>query len=139
LKAALALDPTNPQVHEQLVHFRHVINSKLASLPPKVQEVIKSEFTTLDASADLKKYNADFQAKHKDSAPHVISAVKTKKLLGEDSSKVEKELAEVLSVKDVQFEQAIEVLDLLRGWRSKEVDGFKKAAAGKWPEVTAFA
>lgn len=115
------------------------MNSKLASLPPKVQEVIKSEFTTLDASTDLKKYNAEFESKHKDSASHVISAIKAKKLLGEDSSKVEKELTGVLSIKDAQFEQAVEVLDLLRSWRSKEVDGFKKKAADKWPEVTAFA
>ncbi|KAI1872760.1 hypothetical protein JX265_004863 [Neoarthrinium moseri] len=139
LKSALDLDASHPRVHEQLVHFRNVLNTKLASLPAKVQEVIKSEFTALDASTDLKKYNADFQAKNSNSAPHVIAAIKAKKLLGEDQSKVEKELADVLSVKGIKFEDAKEVLALLRGWRSKEVDGFKKAAAEKWPEVTAFA
>ncbi|KAH6646275.1 tetratricopeptide [Truncatella angustata] len=139
LKNAIALDSNHPQVHEQLVHFRHLLNTKLDSLPAKAQEVIKAEFDTLDASTDLKKYNADFEAKHKESASHVIAAVKAKKHLGEDQSKVEKELSEVLNVKDITFEQATEVLDLLRGWRSKEVDDFKKKAAGKWPEVTAFA
>lgn len=139
LKNALALDATHPQVHEQLVYFRHVLNSKTTSLPPKAQEVIKAEFDTLDASADLKKYNTDFQAKHKDSAAHMIAAVKAKKHLGEGQSEVEKELTEIIDIKDVNFQQAQEVLGLLRSWRSKEVDAFKTKAASKWPEVTAFA
>jgi hypothetical protein len=135
----LALDAAHPQVHEQLVQFRHVLNSKLASLPPKVQDVIKSNFTSLEASTDLKKYNADFEAKHKDSPLHVISAIKTKQLLGEDQGKVEKALSDVLAIKGIEFEHAVEILALLRGWRSKEVDGFKKKAAEKWPEVNVFA
>ncbi|KAK6077805.1 tetratricopeptide [Seiridium cupressi] len=139
LKNALALDSSHPQVHEQLVHFRQVLNTKLASLPAKAQEVIKAEFDALDASTDLKKYNADFESKHKGSAPHVIAAIKAKKHLGEDQVKVEKELSEVVAIEGIQFQQAQDVLSLLRSWRSKEVDGFKKKAAEKWPEVTAFA
>jgi N-alpha-acetyltransferase 15/16, NatA auxiliary subunit len=139
LNQALALDSSHPRVHEQLVYFRHVLNTSLASLPPKAQEVIKAEFDALDSSVDLKSYNNDFEAKHKDSAPHVISAIKAKKHLGEDPAKVEKELAEVLSIGGVDFQQAGEVLGLLRSWRSREVDDFKKKAATKWPEVTAFA
>lgn len=87
----------------------------------------------------MKKYNADFEAKHKDSASHVIAAIKAKKHLGEDQSKVEKELTEVLGINGISYQQAQKVLSLLRGWRSKEVDSFKKKAAEKWPEVTAFA
>ncbi|KAI0126149.1 tetratricopeptide [Xylariales sp. AK1849] len=136
LNAASALDSTHPQVHGQVVHFRSVLNSKLASLPAKTQEVIKSNFTALDASTDLKKYNADFEAKHKDSAPHVIAAIKTKKLLGEDQA--DKELLDVLSIKDVAFEHAIDVLSSLRSWRSSQVDAFKRKAHDSWPEVTAF-
>lgn len=139
LKQALALDPEHPTVHEQLVYFRHVLNTKLNSLPPKTQEVVKAEFDVLDASTDLKKYNDEFEAKHKDSAPHVVAAIKAKKHLGEDQAKVEKELTEVISIQGVDFEVAQEVLELLRSWRSKEVDGFKKQAAQKWPEVTVFA
>lgn len=121
------------------MRFRYVLNTKLDSLPSKAQEVIKAEFSTLDASTDLKKYNADFQTKHKDSAAHVIAAVKAKRHLGEDQSDVEKQLAEVIDIKDVNFKQAQEVMGLLRSWRSKEVDAFKKKAAAKWPDVTAFA
>ncbi|KAI0146476.1 tetratricopeptide [Pestalotiopsis sp. NC0098] len=139
LKQALALDSEHPKVHEQLVYFRHILNTKLSSLPAKTQEVIKAEFDVLDASVDLKKYNNDFETKHKDSAPHAIGAIKTKKHLGEDQAKVEKELTEVISIQGVDYLAAQEVLGLLRSWRSTEVDGFKKKAAEKWPEVTAFA
>ncbi|OTA99846.1 hypothetical protein M426DRAFT_324834 [Hypoxylon sp. CI-4A] len=138
LNAALAIDPEHPTVHEQVVRFRQALNSKLDSLPPKVAEVLKSGFTTIDASTDLKKYNADFKAKHQDSASHVIFAIKTERLLGEDKKKAEKDLAEVINLKSIDHEQAIETLALLRQWRSSEVDTFKTAAHKKWPEVTAF-
>ncbi|KAH8650002.1 tetratricopeptide [Xylariales sp. PMI_506] len=139
LNAALALDPEHPQVHEQLVHFRTVLNSKLASLPPKVQEVIKSEFTALDSTTDLKKYNSEYESKHKDSPAHVISVIRTKKILGDDSAAVDKELVAVIGLPTANFEHAQQILALLRQWRSKETDDFKKKAAQKWPEVSFFA
>ncbi|KAI1214261.1 N-terminal acetyltransferase A, auxiliary subunit [Annulohypoxylon truncatum] len=139
LNAALAIDPDHPAVHEQVVRFRQILNEKLGSLPPKVAEVLKSGFTAIDASADLKKFNADFQQKHKDSAEHVISATKIERLLGDDKKKSEKDLAGVLSLKDIQYDQAAEALALLEQWRSSEAETFKKAAHEKWPEVTAFA
>ncbi|KAI1383004.1 N-terminal acetyltransferase A, auxiliary subunit [Hypoxylon trugodes] len=139
LNAALAIEEDHPTVHEQVVRFRQALNSKLASLPPKVAEVLKSEFKVVDASADLKKFNADFKEKHKDSAAHVISAIKIERLLGEDKKKSEKDLVAALSLKDIEHEQATESLALLRQWRSAEVDAFKTAAHQKWPEVTAFA
>ncbi|OTA87776.1 hypothetical protein M434DRAFT_399365 [Hypoxylon sp. CO27-5] len=139
LNAALALDPEHPMVHEQVIRFRQALNSKLESLPPKVAEVLKSEFTAVDASTDLKKFNDDFKEKHKDSPSHVISAIQAEKLLGGDKKKSEKDLAGVLNLKGIQHDQAIEVLALLKSWRSSEADAFKEAAHEKWPEVTAFA
>ncbi|KAI0380641.1 N-terminal acetyltransferase A, auxiliary subunit [Hypomontagnella monticulosa] len=139
LNAALAIDADHPTVHEQVIRFRQALNSKATSPAPKVIEVLKSGFTALDASADLKKYNASFLEKHKNSSAHVISAIKTERLLGEDKKKSEKDLVGVLKLGDVQHEQAIEALALLKQWRSSEADAFKKAAHEKWPEVTAFA
>ncbi|KAI2617732.1 N-terminal acetyltransferase A, auxiliary subunit [Hypomontagnella submonticulosa] len=139
LNAALAIDADHPTVHEQVVRFCQILNSKTTSLAPKVVEVLKSGFTAVDASADLKRYNTSFQEKHKNSSAHVISAIKTERLLGEDKKKSEKDLVGVLKLEDVQHEQAIEALALLRQWRSSEADTFKKAAHEKWPEVTAFA
>ncbi|KAI0110233.1 N-terminal acetyltransferase A, auxiliary subunit [Daldinia grandis] len=139
LNAALALDADHPTVHEQVVRFRQALDSKMESLPPKVAEVLKSEFTIIDAREDLKKYNANFQEKHKNSPPHVISAVKAERLIGEDKKKTEQDLAGVLNLKDIHHEHAEEVLAILRQWRSDEADSFKAAAHEKWPEVTVFA
>ena len=141
LNAALTLDASHPTVHEHTIRFLHAIRSKLASLPPKVQEVIKSEFTAIAPSTDLEEYNDDFLAKHKGSVPHAIAAIKMKELVDEDADKVtgEKELAGLVGSSECTFEDAQAILDLLRGSRSKELEGFKKKAAEKWPEVTAFA
>ncbi|KAI3335993.1 tetratricopeptide [Ustulina deusta] len=138
LNAALAIDVTNPVVHEQAVRFHQEMSSKLASLPAKVAEVIKNEFTAINASADLKKYNAEFLEKHKDSAPHVVSAIKIRKLLGEDQKTCEKALFGILSLKSDDWEPAAEALGLLLQWRSSEADAFRKAADETWPEVTLF-
>ncbi|CAJ2512627.1 Uu.00g007460.m01.CDS01 [Anthostomella pinea] len=139
LTAAQAIDASNPAVHEQAVRFRQVLNSKLSSLPSKVADVAKSDFTAIDASTDLKKYNVDFRDRHKDSAPHVVSATKASKFLGEDQKKCEKDLRGVLDLESANYETAAEALGLLMQWRSSEADAFKKAAYDKWPEVTIFA
>ncbi|KAI0171931.1 N-terminal acetyltransferase A, auxiliary subunit [Hypoxylon sp. FL1284] len=139
LNCALSIDAENPTVHEQLVRFRLALDSKTGSLPPKVAEILKSRFTALAASADLKKVVADFQEKHTDSPAHVISAIKSKRLLGEDKKKNEKELAGVLGLKTIEYEQAEVALAVLKQWRSSEADTFKEAAHKRWPEVTTFA
>ncbi|KAK7755489.1 hypothetical protein SLS62_002419 [Diatrype stigma] len=139
LNAALIIDPENATVHEQVVRLRQALSTKLESLSPKVVEVIKSDFTAVDDSTDLKQYNADFKSKHANSAPHIISAIKTSAFLGEDQAKAAKDLESVLEIPDVHHEQAEEVLGLLRQWRSDEAEPFKSKAHEKWPEVTAFA
>ncbi|KAI0485066.1 NMDA receptor-regulated protein 1-domain-containing protein [Xylariaceae sp. FL0804] len=139
LNAALAVDASNPVVHEQAVRFRQILDAKLPALPSKVAEVLKSDFTSIDASTDLKKYNADFEQKYRDSAPHVISAIKVRKLLGEDSQKCEKDLSGILGLQSVDYELAAEALGQLKQWRSSEAESFTKMAREKWPEVTLFA
>ncbi|KAM7211676.1 N-alpha-acetyltransferase 15, NatA auxiliary subunit [Rhypophila decipiens] len=46
LKAALALDKDHSRVREQVQQFRSAIDPVFGSLPPQVQEIIKSEFTS---------------------------------------------------------------------------------------------
>ncbi|KAM7189518.1 N-alpha-acetyltransferase 15, NatA auxiliary subunit [Rhypophila sp. PSN 637] len=46
LRAALALDKDHARVREQVQQFRSAIDPVLGSLPPQVQEIIKSEFTS---------------------------------------------------------------------------------------------
>ncbi len=139
LNAALKLNKDHPRLHEQAVRFQSVVGPVLSSLPPKVQEIIKSEFTAIPASADLKKLNQDFRAKHQDSAEHVHAAIRTAHLLGEDKTKAEKELVDLLQLKSVTPSTAEEVLATLEQWGGSGVVPFKKAASGKWPEVGIFA
>ncbi|KAI0439529.1 tetratricopeptide [Xylaria telfairii] len=138
LNAALAIDAANPVVHEQAVRFLQEMASKLSSLPPKVAQVIKTEFTAIHPSTDLEEYNVEFLEQHKDSPPHVVSAVKIQKLLGEDQKTCEKALFDVLKLKGDDWEPAAEALGLLFQWRSSEAEAFKKAAEETWPEVTLF-
>lgn len=139
LNAALALDAQNPALHAQAVELRHALNSALPSLPPKVQETLNAEFTAVPASADLKKLNADYLAKHANSAAHRIAAARAARVLGEPDEAVEKSLVDVLQVESVTSDEAVTVLQQLRKWRSSEVVAFKKTAHEKWPEVTQFA
>lgn len=138
LNAASAIDPDSPKVHEQAVAFRVMLNGA-SDLAPKVAEVLKADFKLIDASADVKKFNESFEAKHKDSARHALAVIKAKKLLGEDQGKCEKELAGLMKLQSIGFGEAGEVLETLRSWRSSEVEGFKSAAQAKWPEVTRLA
>lgn len=135
LKAALELDAKSPKVHEQAVAFRHTLNTA-SDLPPQVAEVLKAEFTAIEPSTDLNKYNDDFLAANKDSPRHVLSAIKTKKLLGQDKAKSEEELLNVLEIPGVDFTDAIEALETLKSWRSAQLEPFKKAAQAKFADVT---
>ncbi|OHE94498.1 tetratricopeptide [Colletotrichum orchidophilum] len=137
LNAARELDQSHPGVHERVVEFAHVVRPALESLPAKVQELIKSEFTP--PAGDLKKYNEEFLTNNKTKPTHVVAALKTRRVLGEDSAKADADLVNVVKAPDATFELATEVYNLLKGWRSSEAETLKKEAHGRWPEVSLFA
>lgn len=139
LKAALSMDASNPKAHEQAIRLRHALNADLETLPPKVAEVIKSEFTEIPPSADLAKLNAEFREKHKGSAQHVLATIRVQEKLGEDRGKLAKDVVGLLEWQGVQLEDAAGAQEVLKGWKSGELAGFKKAAAQKWPESSIFA
>lgn len=108
-------------------------------MSPKVAEVLKAEFTTISESQDLKQFNQDFRAKHKDSPSHVLAAVLVQEKLGDDRGKLGKELVGLVSLEAITLEEASDVLQVLQSWRSSETDAFKQAAKVKWSEAAAFA
>jgi peptide alpha-N-acetyltransferase len=138
LNAAIALKPSHPRIHSQAVRFAKMIKSG-ANLPAKVTDVLKSEFKAVDSSADLAKLNADFEARYKDSALHVLSSVAVKRLLGQDKSQADKELINVLELPETTLAEAVEILSTLKGWKSTELAAFQEAAQSKWPEGTRLA
>lgn len=106
---------------------------KTASLAPKVAEVLKAEFKDV---GDLAKYNADYEAKHKD-IRHILSSVVAQRIIdGKDTSS---KLTAALSQPGTTFTEAIEVLEYLRSAKSGEAEAFQKAAQAKFPEATRLA
>lgn len=139
MKAALALDAENPKVHEQAIRLRQALTADIETLSPKTSEVLKATFTEIPASADLAKLNQEFREKHKASAQHVLSAIRVQEKLGEDRSKLGKDVVDLLTLEKIQLDVASDAQALLKSWKSGELDAFKKAAAQKWPESSIFA
>ena len=140
LLAAIALDKEHPKVHEQIVGFKLAIDKDLEGVPPQSAEIIKSELSLLPSSATLAKYNDEYLAKHKDSAPSVLSAIRVRRLLSPDSaSGCEKDAAAVINLPSITMEEAMETLELLSSWQSGGVATFRSSAAAKWPKATIFA
>lgn len=138
LKAALGLDADNAKVHEQAIRLRHALNSDIETLPAKVAEVIKAEFTEVPASGDLAKINQEFREKHKASPQHVLSSIRVQEKLGEDSGKLGKDVVSLLQLESIQLEDADDAQKVLKSWKSSELEAFQKAAAQKWPESSIF-
>ncbi len=115
--------------------LRYALN-KAADISPKVSDVLKTEFSIIDPSVDLMKYNDDFRLKNKLSSAHLLSALRAQKALDEASRECDKDMAKLLDMPDVAFDIAIDALKTLKRWRSPETEAFRKAAAAKWPAVT---
>ena len=117
-----------------------MLNSTLESLPPKVQEVIRAEFTAVPASADLKKLNAEFKAKHGASVAHSLAAVRAEKILGAEASQCVEEAVGLLKAnKNLTLSEAKAILDTLRGWGGSAAGTLKSLARERWPHCALFA
>ncbi|TQV93863.1 N-terminal acetyltransferase catalytic subunit [Cordyceps javanica] len=138
LNAAIALESTHPKLHAQIVTFAKTLKAA-SSLPTKVFEVLKAEFKAVDIAADLFKYNADYEAKHKDSICHILSSVKAQRVLDGSNTLSDKQLTASLNLPSTTFTDAIEVLDSLKSWNSSEAEAFQRAAHAKFPDVTRLA
>ncbi|CAF3438834.1 hypothetical protein SNK03_003181 [Fusarium graminearum] len=137
LTAASALDPKSPRVHEHTVAFAQLLKTA-TDIEPKVLEVLKAEYSAVDPSADLVKFNDEFLAANKDSPRHVLSAIKVQKLLGQDKTKSEEGVAGILDIPGATYEDAIEGLEVLKSWRSSQ-ESYKKAAQQKFANITRLA
>ena len=142
LNSAIALEPTNPRVHERNVQFRHVVSPELASLPETTSSVLKSEFPPLGESGDLgslNKFNDEFLERNKGSPAHVHVAIRARRMLGGDKSACEAELVKLAGDEGLELEDAREVLRTLEEWGSEQVGAFKEKARARWPEASGFA
>ena len=142
LIASHILSPSNPITHEQMFRFQRTISALSEPLPPRIMEVINAEFNTLlPASTDLAKQNDEFLEQHHDSAAHVQSSLKVKRLLDPESDeKTQQDLIRTLALEGCGLQDALRGLELLREWKAKSqyVDDYVAAAHERWPNATAF-
>ncbi|KAL2215787.1 NMDA receptor-regulated protein 1-domain-containing protein [Thermoascus aurantiacus ATCC 26904] len=142
LLAAHAIDASNPTLHVQLLRFRKALDSLQEPLPPKVSEIVTSEFETLlPKSQDLKEWNASFLEAHKTSTPHVQAALTARLLLDPESkSQCEQDLLSTLDLEDASISSAVAGLDLLNEWGSNQAAkaAYIEKAHNKWKEASAF-
>lgn len=132
------MDRQNAKAHEQAVRLRQALDKEAGTLSAKVAEVIKAEFTEIPASTDLAKHNEDFRQRHKGSAQHVLASIRAQDRLGEDRGRLGKQVAGLLQIEGVELGDASDAQEVLKSWKSGELDAFKKAAAQKWPESSLF-
>ncbi|TAQ88550.1 hypothetical protein B7494_g3166 [Chlorociboria aeruginascens] len=139
LLAAATLDPEHSKVHEHIILFKQAIDNESSTLQPNSAAVIKSEFTLLPGPVNLLKYNDDYLSAHKDSARQTMSGLRIRKVLSPDlASSCEKDVATLLKLPTITLDEAKEALDLLKLWRSSELDSFKSNAMAKWPKSSIF-
>lgn len=139
LNSAIALEPTNPKVHERTVQFRHVLTPELASLPSTTAEVLKAESPKLPNGGDLEEFNDEFLEKNKVSPAHVHAGIRARRMLGGDKGKCEEALVKLVKAEGLELREAWEVRKTLEGWGSGRVGEFKEGARGRWPEASGFA
>ncbi|KAI9878769.1 MAG: hypothetical protein M1830_010571 [Pleopsidium flavum] len=142
LLAVHSIDPSNPTFHEQTIRFRQILTSLREPLPPKVSEVITSEFGTILAKdTDLSTFNNEFLEKHKRSAAHVQSSLKARQVLTPDClGRNQKDLLATFDLDDISLQEAIRGFELMEDWKSeqKQLDAYLARATQRWPEATAF-
>jgi peptide alpha-N-acetyltransferase len=140
LLAASALNPSHSKVHEQTIRLRLALDTALPTLAPPISSALKSEFTPLlPFSTDPAKFNDEYKSQHTDCARRTLSALKMRKLLRpEEAGEVEKEVLEIIKLEGIMFEEAVEVLEVLREWGSGVVESFRERAEAKWGKATVF-
>ena len=139
LNAAIALEPSNPKVHERTVQFRHVVGPELASLDKTTAEVLKSEFPSLTEGTDaLKKFNDEYLERNKADPRAVHAGIRARRMLGADGLECEKRLVGLVGAAGMEVRDGVEVLRTVEGWKSGGVEVFKERAGERWAEASAF-
>lgn len=135
LKASLAMGSELPRVHEQAARFWAMME-EMTDLPAEVVEVLKAEFTEMKKSSSLAEYINGFETRHKDSPRHVLAAQTARRRVGQEVTGSRKGPVDLLEWAGLTVDDGVEMLAMLRDWRSPDVEAFKKAAQAKWPQMT---
>ncbi|XP_075872660.1 N-alpha-acetyltransferase 15, NatA auxiliary subunit-like [Nelusetta ayraudi] len=115
IKRALAIEPSNPWLHECLVRFFRGVNES-ADLAPAVRTVLKLEISRLFGESNPQSFNKNFLSQHSSSIPHRLAAAKMMVYLEPSSDQMACEIATALdeSLTGRSIQSCGEVLAALR-------------------------
>ena len=112
-------------------------------LPPKVQEVLQSTYLSKLKEQSLEECNEQYLASHKDSAPHVQSVVRFRRVLdpdGKEETKSVQNLQDTLELDSISLEAAeagMRLLDEIEaGAEAKKA--YLDSARERFPAATMF-
>ena len=111
-------------------------------LPPKVKEVVDSSYLSKLSDESLEEGNEKYLEAHKDSAPHVQSAVRFRNILKPGAegtkSKSATDLQSTFNLENTTLQQALEGLQLLEEIEADASarESYRAAAQKRWPEAT---
>ncbi|XP_023184528.1 N-alpha-acetyltransferase 15, NatA auxiliary subunit [Xiphophorus maculatus] len=127
IKRAVAIEPSNPWLHQCLVRFFKKV-SESADLAEAVRTVLKQEISRLFGDSNPQSFNKNYLSQHSSCIPHRLAAAKMMVYLEPSSDKMACEiataLAEPLSGRSIQI--CSEVLEALRSGQLGEAQ--QKAA-----------
>uniref|UniRef100_A0A3Q2NWZ3 N-alpha-acetyltransferase 15, NatA auxiliary subunit a n=1 Tax=Fundulus heteroclitus TaxID=8078 RepID=A0A3Q2NWZ3_FUNHE len=127
IKRAVAIDPSNPWLHQCLVRFFKKVRDS-ADLAEAVSTVLKQEISRLFGDSNPQSFNKNYLSRHSSCIPHRVAAAKMMVYLEPSSDKMACEIAtaldESLSGRSIQI--CSDVLEALRSGQLGE--GQQKAA-----------
>uniref|UniRef100_A0A3Q3VST6 Uncharacterized protein n=1 Tax=Mola mola TaxID=94237 RepID=A0A3Q3VST6_MOLML len=144
VKRAVAIEPSNPWLHQCLVRFFRGVNEN-AELAEAVRTVLKQEISRLFGESNPQSFNKNYLSQHSNSIPHRLAAAKMMFYLEPSSDKMPCEIAtaldESLSGRSIQI--CTEVLEALREGQlgddqQKAAEVYRAACHNIYPYCLAF-
>ncbi|XP_026185865.1 N-alpha-acetyltransferase 15, NatA auxiliary subunit-like [Mastacembelus armatus] len=144
VKRAVAIEPSNPWLHQCLVRFFKRV-SESVNLAEVVRMVLKQEISRLFGESNPQSFNKNYLSQHSNSIPHRLAAAKMMVYLEPSSDKMACEIAmaldESLSGRSIQI--CTEVLEALRDGQlgegqQKAVEAYRVTCHKIYPYSLAF-
>jgi peptide alpha-N-acetyltransferase len=127
--------------HVERTHANHrvIVDSAPKSENAKFDQVLKNNASIVPETKDLKSFNDNYLAKHKDCARRTQAGLKVRQLL-DPSTKAQNEKGVIGAIDKADMREALEGLDILKAWKSdaKAREEYIGKAKSKWPEASVF-
>uniref|UniRef100_A0AAQ6AKR7 N-alpha-acetyltransferase 15, NatA auxiliary subunit a n=1 Tax=Amphiprion ocellaris TaxID=80972 RepID=A0AAQ6AKR7_AMPOC len=140
IKRAVAIEPSNPWLHQCLVRFFKGV-SESADLAEAVRTVLKQEISRLFGESNPQSFNKNYLSQHSNSIPHRMAAAKMMVYLEPSSDKMACEIAtaldESLNVSRLIVLEALHDGQLGEG-QQKAAEAYRAACHKIYPYSLAF-